>query len=183
MRELIVGKPLSARGRDSGARAAEAAETAAALDAEIARVTAFVERVYPATEARTQAVCELSKTAQLPINPDGITCRRAVLLFATCREREVADQIHASESERAYARNLRDCVLPLITERFFAHSCQNPRSFVEAAAVLSEMWHGEQLGNWPRPRAEAENGAGGGAGRAHHDRPVAQHTETGDGEG
>jgi hypothetical protein len=102
-----------------------------------------------------------------------VVCKRALLLFAHARLPEVRERWKATGTaeEAALADDLADRVLPLLTPRFFKNSCQAPGAYALAAAVLTELWPGERLGNWPltaEPDTEqaeqaeqAEHGGGG----------------------
>ena len=78
-------------------------------------------------------------------NAGGRACQRAALLFALAHEAEVAAHYGP------YARDLAERVLPFVTPRFVANSCQRPDAFVQLCVVLAELWGGERLGNWPAP--------------------------------
>ncbi len=162
MRNLLLGLPLTQRKRkraeerneakDAEDEGVDMAEVAEELDAEIARVVNFLEHVMPASGPLTHALYELRRTRHFPHTADGIACRRAVLCFAMKHEREVADNMR---DEKEYACDLRDRVLPFVTPRFVRNLCMNPRAYVEATAILAEMWEGEPLGNWPRAESAA----------------------------
>ena len=88
--------------------------------------------------------------------PAGAACQRAALLFALAHEAELAAHYGP------YARDLAERVLPFVTPRFVANSCQRPDAFVQLCVVLAELWEGEPLGNWPRAQAAAHHNVPGG---------------------
>ena len=98
-------------------------------------------------EATQEAVQDLRKLADLPPSHDGVCCKRAALLFALRREPEVQEHFRRRDPE--LANDLIDRVLPFIDPEFMRHSCQSPSSYVTLAIVLSQMFKGEKLGNWP----------------------------------
>lgn len=156
LRTLLMGPPLTERGEDSEDGDPEAA---ARLDNVIGGVKGLLPQVYGEGIAVDHACMELQRVVAMPPTYDGIACKRASVLFAMQKEKEVA--AHFAAEEPAYAGDLRDRVLPFATPRFVRHSFQTPDAYVVLTAVLAEMWAGEQLGNWPlRPvgeQAEAES--------------------------
>ena len=142
LRKLLLGPALSER----WAGEEETRTTIDALDAELRAVLALLPQVYGGnTEPCLQAMLEFKRILALPRDADGIVCRRAALLFALAREPELAARFGDE-----FARDLHERVLPFVLPRFLRNSCQAPDSFVAGALVLSEMWAGERLGNWPR---------------------------------
>ena len=136
------------------------------LDVHLEAVGELIPKVYGNSEASQQAQMEFKKYLSMENDTDGIVCKRAALLFALAREKEVGDHFAAEErqqqdgstgpTEPTYAQDLRERVLPFVLSRFVRNSCQTPDSFVVLSCVLSEMWAGERLGNWPL----REGGAG-----------------------
>ena len=53
-----------------------------------------------------------------------------------------------SEDVKKLAADIHARVAPFLTPRFLRHCCQAPQSFVLWAALLSQMWQGEDLGNF-----------------------------------
>tara|TARA_Y100000389_G_scaffold10139_1_gene9479 strand:+ start:6371 stop:6586 length:216 start_codon:yes stop_codon:yes gene_type:complete len=47
------------------------------------------------------------------------------------------------------AADLHSRVLPFVTPRFIGQSAQAPEAFLQLSLVLSEMWRGERLSNFP----------------------------------
>lgn len=144
---MLLGQPLNQN--------PETRSTCTELNESLEGVMGLVKQVYGDTGARRQATVELRSLLEFPPCRDGIICRRAALLFALYQEPEVADY-YAAQGDGGYAKDLRDRVLPFVVPRFMRYSGQSPDAFVVLAAVLSEMWRGEKLGNYP---LEAE-GAG-----------------------
>ena len=147
IRPLLLGQSLTDRTTD---------RTAIALNAHIRGVNNLLPKVYGDSEASKQAQMEFGRIIDFPDTKDGAWCRRAALLFALAREREMVK--HFAEQERklqgdngrpTYAEDLHSRVLPFVLPRFLKHSCQAPDTFVVLTLVLAEMWEGENLGNWP----------------------------------
>ena len=153
LRQLIMGPPLTCRDQDT---------TGEQLDVHLQAVGELIPKVYGDSEASQQAQMEFKKYLAMENDTDGIVCKRAALLFALAREKEVGDHFAAEErreqdgsTEPTYAQDMRERVLPFILPRFVRNSCQAPDAFVVLACVLNEMWSGERLGNWPRVFEEA----------------------------
>ena len=79
----------------------------------------------------------------------------AAVLFGLSKEPELLRYFSGQErsvhsgSEPSFSEDMVQRVLPFVTPRFLRHSCQSPDAYVMACIVLSEMWCGEKLGNWP----------------------------------
>ncbi len=140
LREMLLGRPLNWNPENRC--------TCSELDAALEGVIGLVKEVYGDTSARKQATVEMRRLLNFPQCRDGHVCRRAALLFALSQEPEIADH-YAAQGDGGYAADLRDRVLPFIIPRYMRYSGQSPDAFVVIAAVLSEMWRGERLGNWP----------------------------------
>lgn len=149
LRSLLMGPPLTQRGSDDQEGDPE---SAAKLDEVLGAVNGLLPQVYGKGIASEQACMELQRVAAMPPTYEGLACKRASVLFAMQREKEVA--AHFAAQEPAYAGDLRDRVLPFATPRFVRHSFQTPDAYVVLTAVLAEMWAGERLGNWPLLPAE-----------------------------
>ena len=109
---------------------------------------ALLRRVYGDGEEAAQADFELRAVCAMDgATPAGAACQRAALLFALAHEAELAAHYGP------YARDLAERVLPFVTPRFVANSCQRPDAYVQLSVVLAELWAGEPLGNWPRAQA------------------------------
>jgi hypothetical protein len=175
LRTLLLGPPLSARADvDAAADAEEALSTE--FDRHLRGLVALLPLTHGADDpAVQQAMFALQEAMALPPSRTRVVCKRALLLFAHARLPEVRERWKATGTaeEAALADDLADRVLPLLTPRFFKNSCQAPGAYSLAAAVLTELWPGERLGNWPLPdepnteggagTEESEQGSGGGA--------------------
>lgn len=142
-----MGRPLSQRS------AADDALERKDLNRHLSAVSELMPQVYGDSEACRQAKMELDLVIELD-GEDSLECKRAALLFAMSREKEL--ELHLMQTAEAAGSNddkrlvedLRDRVLPFIFPRFLRNLCQTPDSFVVLACVLSEMWAGEVLGNY-----------------------------------
>jgi hypothetical protein len=142
LRALLLGAPLSARNADADGAPAQA------LSAGVEGARALLRRVYGDGEEAAQADFELRAVCAMDgATPAGAACQRAALLFALAHEAELAAHYGP------YARDLAERVLPFVTPRFVANSCQRPDAYVQLSVVLAELWAGEPLGNWPRAQA------------------------------
>lgn len=157
LRPLLLGPPLAEREGDP---------TVTTLDSHLEGVMALLPQVYGESEASQQAQMEFRRVIEMPADYDGVLCKRAALLFALSREKELGS--YFSEQERVvqgsgptFAEDMRDRILPFIMPRYVRNSCQCPDTFVTLACVLSELWAGEPLGNFPL----GHGGEGGGGER------------------
>lgn len=171
LRELLMG--------DDGP------EVHRALERHIRGLRSFLPTRYGESLQMQQTLLEVDVLLDLPCTPDGLACKRAAVLFALWREREVMvhfERLEHRAQKRArggdakapggapsgsFARDLAERVLPFLGPLFLRNSCQAPDAFVVAVLVLAELWAGEPLGNYPRSvrRREAaaraaEEGAG-----------------------
>jgi hypothetical protein len=150
LRPLLLGPPLSER---------EADHTLKGLDSHVGGLCPLVNQVYGDSPAAKQAAAELNEIATLPVGKDEVACKRAAVLFALSKEPEMLRHFSAQEraihsgDELSFSEDMVQRVLPFVTPRFLRHSCQSPDAYVTACVVLSEMWRGERLGNWPRKEA------------------------------
>jgi hypothetical protein len=156
LRALLLGPPLL-----SGEAGADA--VCEALDRQIDRPRALVQRVYP-VDAVDMAVAtrELQYLRDLPIDgANELHCKRALLLVALHMEPEFAQRF-AAGAGGAMASDLCDRVLPAILPMYFRDMCQRPDVFVRMATVLHTMWAGEDLRHLSVAPTEpdAERGAG-----------------------
>lgn len=145
LRALLFGDAIWGPEQEAGA--------AEELDRQLEGVEELLPRVYGASNACRHAVMEMRAVRELPGTPQGLECKRAALIFAMGREPEVA--AYWSGADAVLAADIHVRVGPFLTPRFLRHCCQAPRSFVRWAAVLSQMWQGEALGNF----AAHQNGA------------------------
>ena len=150
-----MGPPLTERSSDP---------TLTTLDSHLEAVAELLPKVYGDSEASQQAQMEFRRFLGMEPDHDGVLCKRAALLFALGREKELgvylADQertVQGHDGRPTFAEDMKDRVLPFILPRYVRNSCQTPDSFVVLACVLSEMWAGERLGNWPCEGAESSS--------------------------
>lgn len=131
-------------------------ETDAELTRHVAGIPGVMAQVYgTASEATREAGNEVESVARMAASKEGVCCKRALLLFALKREPEL--KAHFERNEPALTRDLVERVLPFIDPKFLQHSCQAPESYVFLSVMLSEMFAGERLGNWPvRARTTTE---------------------------
>ena len=158
LRPLLMGPPLNERSSDP---------TLTTLDSHLEAVAELLPKVYGDTEASQQAQMQFKQFLKMEQDYDGVLCKRAALLFALGREKELgtffSEQerlIQGQDGNPTYAEDMKHRVLPFILPRYVRNSCQTPDSFVVLANVLAELWAGEQLGNYPLPR-ESEGSASG----------------------
>jgi len=147
LRPLLLGAPLTEREHD---------DTAASLDVHLQGVLDLLPKVYGDSDASQQAQMHFERFLEIGSDRDGMLCKRAALLFALGNEKELgkyfAEQersAHGDDGQPTYAEDMRNRVLPFILPRYIRNSCQAPDSFVVLACVLSELWAGERLGNYP----------------------------------
>lgn len=172
LRRMLMGLPLSQR--------SEASDTLERrdLDRHLSAVSALMPELYGTSEACKQAQMELDTVVELE-GEDSLECKRAALLFALSREKELG--LHLEEVERevdgssTLVEDLRKRVLPFVFPRFLRNLCQTPDSMVVLSCVLAEMWAGEPLGNYGGEfeGEEFEGGEFEGVPQAVRDHPVA----------
>ena len=134
MRQLVVGQGDS--------------RVHAELDRHLKGVRALLARRYGESRSMKQSLIEFDTLAALPQTEDALVCKRAALLFALGREKEVAN--YFAKRGDTFARDLAERVLPLATPLFVRNCCQAPDAFVLLVLVIAELWTGERLGCWPR---------------------------------
>ena len=125
----------------------------AELDGHLKGVRELLQRRYGESLSVKQTLIEFDTLTTLPQTEDALVCKRAALLFALGKEKEVAN--YFAKRGDAFARDLAERALPLVSPLFFRNSCQAPDAFLLLTLVIAELWAGERLGCWPR------------AGRAH----------------
>lgn len=155
LRPLLLGPPLTDRERDP---------TLTTLDSHLEGVAELLPKVYGDTEASQQAQMHFRRFLDMGHDQDGVLCKRAALLFALGKEKELGDYmakqertVQGHDGRPTYSEDMRDRVLPFILPRYIRNSCQCPDSFVVMACVLSELWAGEPLGNWPLRRGRGSS--------------------------
>jgi hypothetical protein len=152
---MLMGLPLSQR-----SLAADAFERRS-IDRLLAAVSALLPDIYGDTEACRQAKMELDTVVELE-GANSLECKRAALLFALAREKELGlhlaqtAEAAGSEDDQRLVEDLQRRVLPFVFPRFLRNLCQTPDSMLVLSCVLAEMWAGDPLGNY------------GPAGAAHH---------------
>ena len=161
LRPLLLGPPLTERERDP---------TLTTLDSHLEGVADLLPKVYGETEASQQAQMYFRRFLDMGTERDGVLCKRAALLFALGKEKELG--AYLAQQERAvqgqdgrptFSEDMRERVLPFILPRYIRNSCQCPDTFVVLACVLSELWAGEKLGNFPLERAAGSEAGSSGA--------------------
>lgn len=141
LRTLLLGPPLNCRRPCID-------EVDSMLTEHLDGVPDVMRRTYgDDTEATREAIKDVQRISALRPSREGICCKRAALLFAMKREPEV--QKHFLDRDPDLAFDLMDRVLPLLDPCFVKHSCQCPESYVCLAVVLTQMFAGERVGNWP----------------------------------
>lgn len=124
------------------------------LDRHLRGVREIVSRRYGDSQPMRQVMMEMETILAFPQDRAGLVCKRAALLFAL-REPEVAKyfddldgQTRKSDGPRGFALDMAKRVLPLTAPLFIRNGCQAPDAFLILSLILSQMWQGEQLGNW-----------------------------------
>ncbi len=147
LRPMLVGPPLTERDSDP---------TLTTLDSHLEAVAGLLPQVYGDTEASQHAQLQFGRLIRMGDDFDSVICKRAALLFALGREKEVGAffaaqerAIQGDDGQPTYAEDMRDRVLPFVMPRYVRNSCQAPDAFVVLASVLAELWRGERLGNYP----------------------------------
>ena len=160
MRRMLMGLPLSQRS------AADDTLERKDLDRHLSAVSDLIPQVYGDSEACRQAKMELDLVIELD-GEDSLECKRAALLFAMSREKELemhlmqTAEAAGSKDDYMLVKDLKDRVLPFVFPRFLRNLCQTPDSFIVLTCVLSEMWAGEVLGNYGPTGAGGADGADG----------------------
>jgi hypothetical protein len=143
LRTLLLGTPLWERDEN------DMLKIAAGINAHLFALLELMPNIYGDNEPCRQAVLEVGTISDMRATRTGVTCKRAMLLYALATENETCNHWKCSESHDAeLAIDLKQRVLPFLTPRFFKDNCQSPGSFVILAAMLTEMWRGEDLGNF-----------------------------------
>ena len=139
LRKLLLGTPLGDREEEQ--------EIKEELNEHLLGLLDLIPKSYGESDACKQAVIEVGRVVEM----DSVACKRAMLLYALYAEKEVCDYWRSSQTDGSsnLARDLKSRVLPFTCPRFFKNSCQAPETFVLLSMVMSEMWQGETLGNWP----------------------------------
>ena len=102
------------------------------------------------TEATREAIKDCTSIANMECSAEGVICKRAALLFALRREPELREYFRKRDSgSPGFTVDLTDRVLPFVDPEFMRHSCQAPEAYVVTTLILSQLFEGERLGNWP----------------------------------
>lgn len=143
LKDMVMGSPLGVE------REKEA--MVQSLNSHLLGLVDLLPRVYGDSDACKQAVLEVGTLIDMDDRRECIASKRAMLLYAIASEKEVAEHWaeQHSDGSAALAKDLSTRVLPFLVPRFFKNSCQSPEAFVVMALVMSEMWGGEKLGNFP----------------------------------
>ena len=141
LRSLLLGSPLG--GREDEVKIEHE------IDRHLRGMLNLIPSVYGDTEPCRQAVMEVKTVLKM----HDMACKRAMLLYGMSKEQEMCDYWNSrddTDGSAELANDLNRRILPFVVPRFFKHSCQCPDAFVVMTLVMSEMWKGENLGNWPR---------------------------------
>lgn len=140
IRELLLGAPLNDR-------------TPACLfehiNSHLEALVELIKNVYTRSEARDQAILEITRVVEMKNTPAALVCKRALFLCSLHKE-ETVHQFWKDTESFATAEDLALRVVPFLMPRFLSESCQNPHAFVTSCVLMSEMWREERLGNFPR---------------------------------
>ena len=143
LRTLLMGSHLANRNGEAAA--------AAAINRHLVALTELLPKIYGKSEPCKQAVMEIGAIVDMADTRQCMACKRAMLLYAIQTENEACSYWKGGIQDGSFelACDLRSRVLPFLTPRFFKHSCQSPESYVTLALLMSEMWKGEDLANFP----------------------------------
>lgn len=104
------------------------------------------------TEPTREAIKDCTSIANMECSAEGVICKRAALLFALRREPELREYFRKLDS--GFTLDLTDRVLPFVDPEFMRHSCQAPEAYVATTIILSQLFEGERLGNWPLTKTD-----------------------------
>jgi hypothetical protein len=144
LHRMLIGPPIN-----SNRPCVE--EIDALLSRHLAALPELIRNTYGnKTEATLEAAKDCASIANLPCSAEGVNCKRAALLFALRREPELREYFRKHDkSQPNFTIDLVDRVLPFLDPEFVKHSCQAPEAYVVTAAIFSQLFEGERLGNWP----------------------------------
>ena len=148
LRRLLLGSDLASRDAPEQVRAE--------LDSYLNAIAEMLPGVYGDTEPTRQAQLEIDSLVAMDSSKECLACKRTMLLYAIFAEPGLASHWQGADAEMA--ADLHNRVLPFVTPRFIGQSAQQPDAFLQLSLVLSEMWRGERLANFP----------------PHQDRPVGE---------
>jgi len=152
LRRMLMGHPLSKRSTATDVMERQD------IDRHLSALSELLPELYGPSDACKQARMELESVIEMD-GANSIECKRASLLFALARERELAMYLEANAPntrDRSMVQDLRERVLPFTFPRFLRNLCQTPDSMVVLSCVLVEMWGGETLGNFEALAAHHE---------------------------
>ena len=138
---LLFGSPLVQR------VATEGGDTAVAgLNPVLRGIIPVLERSLgqPGGDPLEQATLEWKRVIGLKSDYAGVAAKRAVLLFALWREREVRE--HFRKSDPTLVKELEARVLPLVMPLFVRELAQTPDALVVLVYLILSMWDAEDLG-------------------------------------
>ena len=144
LKRMLIGPPIN-----SSRPCVE--EIDALLSRHLAALPDVIRNTYGGkTEATLEAAKDCASIANLPCSAEGVNCKRAALLFALRREPELREYFRTHDkSQSNFTTDLVDRILPFLDPEFVKHSCQCPEAYVFNAAIFSQLFEGERLGNWP----------------------------------
>ena len=123
-------------------------ETDALLTRYLNAIPQVLRQTYgEGTEATREAIKDCTSIANMECSADGVVCKRAAMLFALRREPELKE--YFCKRDTGFTADLTDRVLPFIDPEFMRHSCQAPEAYVFTTLIMSQLFEGERLGNWP----------------------------------
>ena len=139
LRRLLLGSDLASRDAPE--------QTRAELDSYLNAIAKMLPGIYEDTEPTRQAQLEIDSLVAMDSSKECLACKRAMLLYAILAEPGLASHWQGADAEMA--ADLHSRVLPFVTPRFIGQSAQAPEAFLQLSLVLSEMWRGERLSNFP----------------------------------
>ena len=124
-------------------------DAASVLNSHLIALIELLPKIYGDGEPCRQAVLEIGTVVDMPCTIACLAAKRAMLLYAISSEASVSNfWKDTQDGSYMLAKDLKTRVLPFITPRFFRHCCQAPDQYVLMSLVLTEMWQGEDLGNF-----------------------------------
>tara|TARA_Y100000817_G_scaffold267087_1_gene223583 strand:+ start:2278 stop:2766 length:489 start_codon:yes stop_codon:yes gene_type:complete len=148
LRSLLMGPSLEKRAEDREC----ILQNQQSLSAHVRGISNVIEDTYGPSQTATVAAREVEQIADLPEGNGEAACKRAMILFALRREPEIMHAFVEHDKRLGnpkFADDMIHRVLPFVCPRFLNDSAQCPNRFVLLCLLLSEMWAGERLGNWP----------------------------------
>ena len=137
LENLLFGLPLSERGKHGDT-------TIPHLDAALRGIVPVIERELGHSQPVEQAILEWNRVIALPLDFCGVQAKRAALLFAIWRERDVRS--HYRKRNPQLVADLERRLLPLVCPAFVANQAQSPDAFVAMMSVMHAMWSSNEVG-------------------------------------